>query len=64
VQNEKSFSEGDSLNVASSRQVYERYIRVKVRHKIKDFSQFWKLYLGGHMKLRDKTKEIEDTVAA
>ena len=34
-------------DVAFSRQVYERYIRVEVRHKIKDFSQFWKLHLEG-----------------
>ena len=47
--------------MAFSRQVYERYIRVEVRHKIKDFSQFWKLYLEGLKKLRDKTKELEDT---
>jgi len=32
-----------------------------LRHKIKDFSQFWKLYLEGLKKLRDKTKELEDT---
>jgi len=29
--------------------------------EIKDFSQFWKLYLEGLKKLRDKTKELEDT---
>ena len=32
-----------------------------MRHKIKDFSQFWKLYMEGLKKLRDKTKELEDT---
>ena len=32
-----------------------------MRHKIKDFSQFWKLYIEGLKKLRDKTKELEDT---